>query len=482
VLLTVAVLLMPHLMRITLGLDGVTYADLSRNLAEGRGTIWKPHYTPALYPDFYEHPPLYFWAEGLFFYLLGDHLWVERIVSLLWAVLAAWGLVVLWRQVGDAAIAEDDERGAFGLTRWAVVLSFFALPVAAWCYGNNMLETLLTVFCIWVAVATLQAVQTGRWVWAAVAGILVVAAVLTKGPLGLFPLGIPVAYALCGLGQWRRSVVATVVMALTVVAVSALLALSAEARQNIEGYLNAQIIPSLTGKRTNTNELGKLTLLVGLGKEFLYMSIAWVVQLLVRLRPQWRWPLALPVPTQRLRLMVFFMVCGIGGSLPQMVSPKQSTYYLVPALAFYAAAWALALWPTWSGLLWALTRPLGKRLVQGVAAVLLAGLVATPIWYYTSGRAQRDIPWQWNMATFWAQQVPTGSVIGSSENYIEDWLMYAVFERVGLSLQPHPERLNEKPPRYYFAPQGHPLPPWAQGRCQPIACPIPDVAAYRCPQ
>src|SRR5262245_12228702 len=53
--------------------DGVTYASVARNLAEGRGRFWAPSYTATLYPEFYEHPPLGFWLQSRWFRLLGDH-------------------------------------------------------------------------------------------------------------------------------------------------------------------------------------------------------------------------------------------------------------------------------------------------------------------------------------------------------------------------------------------------------------------------
>ena len=50
--------LLPRLAHRGMFLDGVTYASIARNLAEGRGRFWAPHYTATIYPAFHEHPPL----------------------------------------------------------------------------------------------------------------------------------------------------------------------------------------------------------------------------------------------------------------------------------------------------------------------------------------------------------------------------------------------------------------------------------------
>ena len=57
--------------------DGITFASIARNLAEGRGRFWEPSYTATIYPAFYEHPPLGFWLQSLWFRALGDH-WLSN--------------------------------------------------------------------------------------------------------------------------------------------------------------------------------------------------------------------------------------------------------------------------------------------------------------------------------------------------------------------------------------------------------------------
>ena len=68
--------------------DGVFYSCISRNLAfETQTSIWDLKVSNALDSGFNGHPPLLFWIQGLFFKLLGDVYWLERVFSLTTALL-----------------------------------------------------------------------------------------------------------------------------------------------------------------------------------------------------------------------------------------------------------------------------------------------------------------------------------------------------------------------------------------------------------
>ncbi len=58
--------------------DGIIYADISRNLAEGYGSFWHLHFSETLIHDFYGHPPLAFYLTSLLFNIFGDTIFIER--------------------------------------------------------------------------------------------------------------------------------------------------------------------------------------------------------------------------------------------------------------------------------------------------------------------------------------------------------------------------------------------------------------------
>ena len=85
-------------------LDGIYYAMVARNLAEGYGDFWNPLLTDTLGSNFHEHPPLVFGIQSLFFKLFGDYHWVERLYSLLCFIGGGWLTVIIWKKVGTKNI------------------------------------------------------------------------------------------------------------------------------------------------------------------------------------------------------------------------------------------------------------------------------------------------------------------------------------------------------------------------------------------
>lgn len=79
----VSCLILPNFLTKGIFLDGALYASIARNMAEGQGSFWDPYYTEYFYPHFREHPPLFFGLESIFFQIIGDHTFTERLFSLL---------------------------------------------------------------------------------------------------------------------------------------------------------------------------------------------------------------------------------------------------------------------------------------------------------------------------------------------------------------------------------------------------------------
>src|SRR5262245_75977 len=118
--------------------DGVTYASIARNLAEGKGTFWTPFYTETLYPQFHQHPALGLWLQSLWFRAFGDHWIVERAYSLSIAALTGLLIAAIWRSVaGEAGRKSHD---------WLPVVFWILVPVVSWSIVGNMLETTVSLF------------------------------------------------------------------------------------------------------------------------------------------------------------------------------------------------------------------------------------------------------------------------------------------------------------------------------------------------
>src|SRR5262249_7008974 len=91
----------PRLAHRGMFLDGITYASISRNLAEGRGRFWEPFYTATIYPTFHEHPPLVFFLQSLWFRAFGDRWFVERLYCAAVGIATAALIAATWRTIRD---------------------------------------------------------------------------------------------------------------------------------------------------------------------------------------------------------------------------------------------------------------------------------------------------------------------------------------------------------------------------------------------
>src|SRR6266851_5017083 len=186
--------LLPRLMSQGMFLDGVHFASVARNLAEGVGTFWAPYYTATLYPVEHEHPPLGFWLQSLAFRLCGDSEYVEAFYGYVVGIVTLGLLTVLWTQVRRT---EPDIAHA-----WFVLLLFTLTPVISRSFANNLLEPVMTVFVLAAAILSYEALRTDTWwltgVLSTVAGALTLAGMLVKGPAGAFVMLLPLfALATC---------------------------------------------------------------------------------------------------------------------------------------------------------------------------------------------------------------------------------------------------------------------------------------------
>ena len=196
----VIVQLLPSLCRPDMFMDGTIYAAVSRNLALGFGDIWHPAFSPTNGAAFYEHPPLAFLLESYAFRAFGDHFWVEKLYSALTAVATIAVVIAVWRQLTgrQSSLAENG---------WLPILLWAMFKHWSWQYGNNYLENTVGVFATLAVYAVLRANENQRVLsgWIVLAAVCTLGAVLSKGPVGLFPLITPVvAGATVHRKNWKR--------------------------------------------------------------------------------------------------------------------------------------------------------------------------------------------------------------------------------------------------------------------------------------
>ncbi len=332
--------------------DGALYATIARNLAQGLGDPWHPQVTATFMNSFREHPPLAFWLQAIWFRALGDHLWVERAYSISSGVTTAVLIVGIWRRLFA-------ERPKAQLYAWLPVTLWLAC--SCWPYFHNMLENTLGVFTALSVYATLRATGRERWapLWSLVAGVSVTAAVLTKGPVGFFPLVAPGIACLTLRHTSRRAAAGGQLLLLCAClgSLAALLSI-ADCRDYLTQYWQQQVVASLSGQREGTSTLlGHCAILVLLGRVIVIpLGIGGLLLLAARLR---RALSAAPLPAAERGSFAqpgwFCLLMALSASLPLILSPKQAGHYAAPSYPLFALAvsvWCLPavleLAPTWA--------------------------------------------------------------------------------------------------------------------------------------
>jgi 4-amino-4-deoxy-L-arabinose transferase-like glycosyltransferase len=415
-LLTMAVFvaaIVPRLAHRGMFVDGITYASIARNLAEGRGQFWTPAYTATIYPEFHDHPPLGLWLQSLWFRLLGDHLFVERAYSLTAATVTGLLIALIWRRLNDQTNARQYE--------WLSILCWVAMPVVSWSIVGNLLETTVAAFTTGAVAAVVYAgfagSVTSAIAWGALSGVCVVAATLTKGPIGLFPLAAPIVLAplasstsstgrrwICLTAQWS-----------VVMACGAALLGSDAARASLEQYVNQQVLAAIGGRREVS--ASSLTIL----KELLQgvvLPLGLVTGIVVAAARRF----VPPSPAQR-QQATWLLGLGVAGTLPILASAKQAGHYLVPALPLYAIAAAGVLVSTVAVVV---TRVVTQyrtviTAIAGTVMVVALGAAYLP----AAGRDRRRLADLDLIAT----AVPRGAVIGICPESNGDWGLHAWLER-----------------------------------------------------
>lgn len=344
-------------------MDGLIYTSVASNMAEGVGAFWHPVYTATQFHDFYEHPPLMMWLLSLWFRLFGTGMMAAKAYSVAVLLLTAALMVGVWKQMGFKT----------GLG-WLPLLMLTLIPDVALAAHNNYLESTMTLFVL----ASVWLVLRGEGVgWHVLAGLMLAAAFLTKGPTGLFPQALPALLWLFGMRKgFGQAAAGTLAMAAGLAAPMALLWFFVpDAQEFLRKYFENQVIGGshvLVTERTYiVKTLFSHTAVV------LVVALAVVLFGILRKSAPWR-------PTRdswrRFGLMFALALCG---TLPMMVSTKQRAFYLLTVFPFVALAVAALLEPLVRHMEKYLQRP---AMTVATVAVLMAAVIANALHWQKPGR------------------------------------------------------------------------------------------------
>lgn len=365
-----AVLLLRRIVQEGMSSDGLIYASISRNLAVGRGSLWAPYLSSSYWLPyqkgtiFFEHPPAWFWVESLFYKVLGDGVYVEKLVGTLVTVGILGLIVLIWNTFFEDSPATKQ-------LSWLPLLLLCSFRLTEWVFTQNLLDAPVTLVSLANIFLLLKATK-GHYSYPAVGiatGLLVALGLLIKGPFGLPVLAAPFTLAFVGGRrlEWRQTILVTTLQ-LAVLAITAFGLYGYEpSRLFFNAYFRQQVLAALLNKRENIAAISTFGQLQQ--AYILLVNVAPAVVLGTFLHKNRGISLRISNNDQRC-LALWMLAMSMCVLLPQLLLKKQIDYYLTQLLPY--AALGLASWlasPTEQ-----MARQLSShlpRLVRGVSVLCL---------------------------------------------------------------------------------------------------------------
>jgi 4-amino-4-deoxy-L-arabinose transferase-like glycosyltransferase len=309
-------------------MDGLQYAAVSKNLAHGEGSFWRPHLSDTWNKSgnqaFLEHPPLVFGIQSLFFRLLGDSRFVERSYSFLTALITALLIILIWRLIylNNKNIKE---------TEWLPVMFWILVPVCFWSYQNNMQENTMGVFTLGAVYFELKALlkQRQKHFNLILAAIFITLAFFSKGFPGLFPLVlIPLYFIVFKQHGIRLTFLYTAeILLITLACIFLIVLTNPAATESMKFWLNERFLSRISGETTTGNRFDVFWRIF----TELMLPLILTVGILFTDRSKWKENLSISG-----RNALFFVLLGLSATVPTVFTMVQKGFYLVPGFPLFA--------------------------------------------------------------------------------------------------------------------------------------------------
>lgn len=403
-------LLLPALFMDGMFMDGLIYTCVGKNLAAGQGTFWNPNFSQTYMGNYHDQPPLMFAIEAIFFRVLGNSMFTERIYCFAMCIACFFALRMLWNSLWHA---DSEERKFF----WLLVLLFFASPVTFYAYTNNVEEATMVVFALFSAAFIFRGLRAEKnsSLWYFLGGVALVASSMSKGAQGLFPLVIPFVWWLCVRDiSFKKVFIATTIVVAVPVIFYFLLSFYEPARNSYIAYYYARIHATFNVAAAATT-----------GSRFFILY-----ELLLDLLPALFVAAILFLIARKLAFkkeaLAFFLI-GLAGILPLMVTLEQRGFYLVTGLPFVTTAIALL---TIEGARKIRNTLEQKRSLQisifVVGVIFVIGTITATV--LLAGQPKRDVTMLHDVQLI-GEKCGENSLVGADESAFTTWSLQGYFVR-----------------------------------------------------
>lgn len=406
------IILIPAMVQQGMFLDGITYSAISKNLADGIGTFWNPHYTNTLYPVFYEHPPLVFGLQSIFFKVFGNSFLTENIYSIFTCFLASIAIILIWNQPFKNSTQKN--------WSWIPLLLWITTPIIGFCFKNNLLENTLSVFTLFAVYFQIVSIQKNNYFYLVLGSLAIVSGFLSKGFVALFPL-ITIWIYLIVFKEFKNRKLLYLggfSFLLPVLILFLLYFLIPGFHQNLDHYLSQQLIPAIQNQRevTTSSHFGLLlSLFIQL---IIPISILLISLIFKYLKPQ--------IPYfENHKISLFYLLIAFSASLPLLITLKQRPFYLVPSIPFFVLALSSFIFPFLKNILEKIPLKIHKWILWG-SFLIVIGVITFSVGNF--GKIKRDQVMIHEMEKI-SQIVPDHETIYTDPSVWENWTFTAYLSR-----------------------------------------------------
>lgn len=403
-----AMLWLPNLFTKGMFLDGVYNALFGLNLANGIGSFWAPQTADYAQPNYWDNPQLSAYFLSLYYKALGSSYWVEKLYSLSTALIQLLLIASAWR----IFFTNNAEVKKYS---WLPCMLFMLMPLTSWSYSSNMMENTMSIFTTGSVIAFFIFLRTGKNIalYATIGSALIFLAMLTKGPVALFPLAVPFFFVWIEKDLSLQK--AGTYMAVQLVVLAAIFAtvFSFEAPNYfLHQYLDVQLLRSL--KHEFGNSAPPYTI-------FVHMAVALSPLLGLSLVALFMKGEVAP-RKQLLQTALVFIIIGLSASAPIALSAKQNKHYLIPSLPMFAVGFSCIILPL---ILWIERKLSGAKFLlaaQSLCLLIITGCVGLSI--YNCGAYSRDEKLLRDLEAI-APLTKSEMIIPTNRNLYTDWALRA---------------------------------------------------------
>jgi 4-amino-4-deoxy-L-arabinose transferase-like glycosyltransferase len=399
-------------------MDGLIYSTTAHNLSNGLGTFWNPYFSATSMTDFHEHPPLAIGLQSLFFTLFGESRIIDKLYSIMTFVFVGYIIVKIWSILNYKHA-------------WIPLLFWLITPLVLWAISNNMLENTLSIFTSLSVLFYLKSQNNHRFTYIFLSGLMLALGFLTKGFVAFFPWTLPfLIWLLLRQHSFRSIVVDSLgVFLFTVIPLLLLVLAVPEAKLSLLKYIDVQVINSL--KNTTTVET-RFYIIERLFSEL----IPALILFLLFVAFAWRKKIPLNVLKTNAKTATVFLLLGLTGVLPIMVSMKQNGFYILTSLPFFALGIGIFLIPLVEYLFKNFNYKSKGYLVFGWTAsvFLIVGISLSVFFSSQIGRDENMIKDTYKVLSV----LPKGSIINIHPTMSQYWSLHGYFSRYkNVSLDPN---------------------------------------------